>query len=205
MKLIVFGASGKTGKLLVEQALSDNHMVTAFVRNPSNLNISNPNLTIIQGDATNASAVKKAILGHDAVISTLGTETGLRKSTLLHEMTQNIVQGMKEQQVSRIAYMASAGIDKEIPGMIGKITMKLLGNVLDDHHNAVAVLKDNDLQWTIARPLGLNDKPLTGSYRKEATGVPKGGRTISRADVADFLYQAIVNEEFIHQSVALSD
>lgn len=205
MKIIIFGASGKTGKLLVEQALSDNHRVTAFVRNPSNLNISNPNLVIVQGDATDASDVKKAILGHDAVISTLGTNTGLRKTTILHEMTQNIAQGMKEQQVSRIAYMASAGIDKEIPGFIGKITIKLLGNVLDDHHNAVAVLKDNNLQWTIARPLGLNDKQFTGTYRKEAIGVPKGGRAISRADVADFLYQAIVNEEFIHQSVALSD
>ena len=205
MKIIIFGASGKTGKLLVTQALSDNHTVTAFVRNPSNLNISNPNLLIVQGDVTDASAVKKAILGNNAVISTLGTNTGLRKTIILHEMTQNIVQGMKEQQVSRIAYMASAGIDKEIPGVIGKITMKLLGNVLDDHHNAVAVLKDNDLQWTIARPLGLNDKPFTGRYRKDAIGVPKGGRTISRADVADFLLQSIVNEEFIHQSVALSD
>lgn len=205
MKIIIFGASGKTGKLLSEQALSDNHRVTAFVRNPSNLDISNPNLVIVQGDATDASAVKKAILGHDAVISTLGTNTGLRKTTILHEMTQNIAQGMKEHQVSRIAYMASAGIDKEIPGIIGKITIKLLGNVLDDHHNAVAVLKDYDLQWTIARPLGLKDKPFTGKYRKEVFGVPKGGRAISRADVADFLYQAIVNEEFIHQSVALSD
>ena len=205
MKIIIFGASGKTGKLLVTQALSDKHTVTAFVRNPSNFNISDPNLLIVQGDVTDASAVKKAILGHDAVISTLGTNTGLRKTTILHEMTQNIVQGMKEQQVSRIAYMASAGIDKEIPGVFGKLTMKLLGNVLDDHHNAVAGIKDNDLQWTIARPLGLNDKPFTGKYRKDTIGVPKGGRTISRADVADFLLQAIVNEEFIHQSVALSD
>ena len=107
--------------------------------------------------------------------------------------------------MSRVAYMASAGIDKEIPGIIGKITIKLLGNVLDDHHNAVAVLKDSDLQWTIARPLGLNDKPFTGAYHKEAIGVPKGGRSISRADVADFLYQALINEEFIHESIALSD
>lgn len=198
MKIIIFGASGKTGKLLVTQALSDNHTVTAFVRNSSNFNISDPNLLIVQGEATDASAVKKAILGHDAVISTLGANTGLRKTTILHEMTQNIVQGMKEQQVSRIAYMASAGIDKEIPGVFGKLTMKLLGN-------AVAVIKDNDLQWTIARPLGLTDKPFTGKYRKDAVGVPKGGRTISRADVADFLLQAIVNKEFIHKSVALSD
>lgn len=63
MKIIIFGASGKTGKLLVEQALSDNHRVTAFVRNPSNLNISNPNLVIVQGDATDASDVKKLFLG----------------------------------------------------------------------------------------------------------------------------------------------
>ena len=60
-------------------------MVTAFVRNPSNFNISDPNLLIVQGNATDASAVKKAILGHDAVISTLGANTGLRKTTILHE------------------------------------------------------------------------------------------------------------------------
>ena len=86
----------RTGKLLVTQALSDNHTVTAFVRNPSNFNISDPNLLIVQGDVTDASAVKKAILGHDAVISTLGTNTGLRKTIILHEMTQNIVQVMRD-------------------------------------------------------------------------------------------------------------
>ena len=172
MKIIIFGASGKTGKLLVSQALSDNHTVTAFVRNPSNLNISDPNLVIVQGDVTDASAVKKAILGNDAVISTLGTNTGLRKSTILREMTKNIVQGMKEQQVSRIA-MASAGIDKEIPGVIGKITIKLLGNVLDDHHNAVAMLKENELQWTIARPSGLTTNRLQGHIVKSRMGFLK--------------------------------
>ena len=128
---------------------------------------------IVQGDVTDASAVKKAILGNNAVISTLGTNTGLRKTTILHEMTKNIVQGMKEQRVSRIAYMASAGIDKEIPGVFGKITMKLLGNVLDDHHNAVAVLKDNDLQWTIARPLDSTINRLQGHIVKMQLGFLK--------------------------------
>jgi putative NADH-flavin reductase len=116
------------------------------------------NLTIMQGDATDLTAVKNAILRHDAVVSTLGSNTGLGKTTILHEMTQNIVLGMREHQVARIAYTASVGIDNEIPGLVGKLTTKLLRNVKADHRNAVAVIKENNIKWTIARPLGLNDK-----------------------------------------------
>lgn len=205
MNIIVFGASGKTGKLVVEQALNLQHKVTAFVRNLTKLQIEHPNLHIIQGDALDEEAVQKAVSGQEVVISCLGSSSGLGKTTALHEMTQNIVKAMKVNHVLRIIYMASAGIDKEISGLIGKLTMKMLGNVLEDHHNAVEVIKANDLTWTVARPMGLSDNPPTGSYREEHEGIPKGSRSISRADVADFITRALTDEKYLNQSVALGN
>ena len=205
MKIIIFGASGKTGKLVVEKALQEDYTVTAFVREAAKLDIQHSNLTIIQGEATNEEAVKAAIAEHDAVISCLGSSSGLGKTTILHEMGKNIVNGMKANQVSRIVYMASAGVDKEIPGISGKIMMKLLANVLEDHRNALNEIKSNNLTYTIARPMGLTDKPFTGTYRETFTGVPGGSRTISRADVADFIIRSLEDEKYLNQSVALAD
>lgn len=205
MKIIVFGASGKTGKRFTEQALEAGHIITAFVRSPEKMNIPHPNLTIVKGDATDAAAVSAAMEGHDAAVSALGANNGLGKTTILHEMTANIAAGMEAHHISRIVYTASAGIDHEIPGVMGKLTEKMLANVLADHRNAVQVLKDHNFEWTIARPLGLTDKPAAGKFRTATEGIPKGGRSISRSDVAAFLLDAVENGKYIRESVALSN
>lgn len=205
MNIIIFGASGKTGKIVVENALQQKYNVTAFVRDSSKLSISDENLTIIEGDAANQEAVAKAIEGQNIVISCLGANNGLGKTTVLHEMTINIVAGMKAHHVQQIIYVASAGIDKEIPGLSGKLMMKMLGNVLKDHRNAVQIIKENIPHYTIVRPLGLNDQPFTGSYRETATGIPEKGRRISRADVADFIIRAITDSAYKNQSISIAD
>lgn len=205
MNIIVFGASGKTGKIVIENALRQEYNVTAFVRDSSKLSISDTKLTIIEGDATDQDAVAKAIKGQNIVISCLGANNGLGKTTALHEMTTNIVAAMKAHHVPQIIYVASAGIDKEIPGLSGKLMMKMLGNVLNDHRNAVQVIKENIPYYTIVRPLGLNDQPFTGSYRETATGIPEKGRRISRADVADFIIRAITDPSYKNQSISIAD
>lgn len=203
LKVIIFGATGKTGELVVQQAINAGFEITAFVRNPLKLKTSHPLLHVYEGDALDISAVSKAIEGHDAVISCLGSNTGLRKSTVLGEMGTIIAQAMKEKNVSRIIYLASAGIDKEIPGVSGKLIMKLLGKVLVDHRTAVDAIQANQLEWTIARPMSLNDGPLIGSYREDFNSVPKNGRAISRADVAHFLLRSLEDKKYINQSVAI--
>lgn len=72
MKLIIFGASGKTGRQLVEQALAQGHAVTAFVRNPAKLKLTHPNLQIAEGDMLNVESVERGVRGQDAVLSALG-------------------------------------------------------------------------------------------------------------------------------------
>lgn len=83
--------------------------------------------------------------------------------------------------------------------------MKMLANPLADHRNAIAEIKSNGLTYTIARPMGLTDKPATGQYRETMTVVPEKARSISRADVADFIVRAITDKKYENQSVGLGD
>lgn len=204
MKIIVFGATGGVGQHVVKQALDKGKEVTAFVRTPSKLEVEHENLHIIQGDAFNKEEVATAIAGHDAVVSCLGSSQWKKESTELEEMTKNIVNGMKEHHIKRIIYTASAGIDNEIPGIIGKMVMKMLKHVLRDHRNAVDYIKANDMNYTIVRPLGLTNGSFTGKYREAKEGVPKNAKSIPRADVAHFIVKALNDKQYENSSVAIA-
>jgi putative NADH-flavin reductase len=86
MNLTLLGAAGATGVPLVEQALADGHPVTALVRSRQKLSITNPNLDVVEGDATDRAAVSQAMNGADAVISVLGA-----RGPVIAEATRAIV------------------------------------------------------------------------------------------------------------------
>lgn len=205
MKIIVFGANGGVGRHVVNQALQAGYEVTAFVRDLTKLQIENDHLHVVRGDATNAEEVSAAIAGHDAVISCLGSNKMVAKSTQLEEMTQHIVAGMEAHHVKRIVYTASAGINNELPGVGGKMVMKMLQNVLTDHRHAVDLIQAHkDLQYTIVRPLGLTNDDYTGEYREAKEGVPENARNIPRADVAHFILKALGDDTYIGESVGIA-
>ncbi|WP_283153237.1 NAD(P)-dependent oxidoreductase [Guptibacillus hwajinpoensis] len=204
MKLIVFGATGGTGNAFVKQAIVAGHTVTAFVRTPSKLETTHKNLSVEIGDAMQSADVKQAITSDvDAVISCLGAN-GLGKTTDLSTMTANILDAMSIHDVKRIVYMASAGINKEIPGVTGFVAGKLLQNVLADHRRAVDLLAASEAEWTVARPMGLTNDDRTGEYRKARSGIPKGGRRIARSDVADFMLHTVTDHLYIRESIGLA-
>lgn len=204
MKIIVFGATGGVGKSVVAQALEAGLEVTAFVRTPSKMDITHENLKLIQGNAFNQEEVSAAIVGHDAVVSCIGSNQGMKESTEIQEMAKNIVDGMKAHNVERIIYTASAGIHKEIPGVSGKLVMFMLKNPLKDHRAAVDYIQANRLNYTIVRPMGLTDQPFTGKYRESASSVPEKSRTIPRADVAHFILKALTDPNYNHASIGIA-
>lgn len=204
MKIIVFGATGGVGKWVVKQGLEAGHKMTAFVRNPDKLAITYENLTVVQGDAFNKRQVEAAIAGHDAVVSCLGSSTGMKKSTELREMGENIAQGMTANAVDRIIYTASAGVHRELTGVMGKIVMGLLKNPLIDHRAAIAHITAHNLTYTIVRPMSLTDKEFTGVYRESFTTIPEKSSAIPRADVAHFILKALAEPRYENTSVGLA-
>lgn len=190
MKIIIFGATGGVGKHAVRRAVAAGHEVTVFVRSPEKLEHRDA-VTVRQGDAFDAAAVIDAISGQDAVISALSSSRALKKSDELERMTQNIVTGMQQAGVARIAYCASAGVDGELTGVVGKSIAWMLRNALADHRAALDHITAARLNATIARPTSLNDGEFTADYVETFVGTPPVSRPIPRASVADFLVKAL--------------
>lgn len=202
MKVIVFGATGGVGQHFVQMAVEAGHEVTAFVRTPEKLKTTN-GVNIIKGDAFNADDVANAIPGHDVVVSCLGSSSGMKKSNELETMGKNVADGMEKAGVKRLVYCASAGVDGEIPGIAGKMMMKLLANPLADHRSALNYYKSKGVNFTIARPMGLKDEPLATDYKEQVDGVPKGSNSIPRASVAHFMVKALNDTAYENKSVGL--
>lgn len=208
MRIVVFGASGGTGREIVKQALAAGHAVTAFVRNPAKMDVQHPNLTLMPGDVLDAAAVQKAVAGQAAVISVLGP-TRPPVPGMMETAAQHIVAAMQAQGVRRLISTTGAGVHdpQDQPGLFDHFMKGLLtvmaGDVLRDSAANVAVLRASDLDWTVVRFPRLTDGPHTGKYRVGYLGKNAGGQ-ISRADGADFVLKELVAGQYIRQMPVVS-
>jgi putative NADH-flavin reductase len=203
MKIVVFGASGKTGILIVYQALNQGHEVTAFARQPTKVTIQHKNLRVIRGDILDQEKVQLAVNGQEAVLCALGADKN-KPGTLLSDGTRNILQAMKSAGVTRLICMSSAGILGNDGGFwFGKIFMPLfLRHIFEDKKRQVKVIEESSADWVIIRPTGLTDAPKTNTY-KINTGVPTS-RSIPRADVADFMLKLLTEKKYDKTLPAIS-
>jgi len=203
MKIIIFGASGRTGILIVYQALNQGHTVTAIARQPSKVTIQHRNLKVLQGDILDYGQVRAAIEGHDAVLCALGAGRN-DPGTILSDATRNIIRAMEETGVKRFICMSSAGILGNDGGFwFGKVFMPLfLRKVFEDKKRQAKLIADSSLEWVILRPVGLTDSPKTGTY-KIHPGNPTSS-TVPRADVADFMLKLLTDKKYDRTMPALS-
>jgi putative NADH-flavin reductase len=205
MKIIVFGANGRTGKLIVNQALAKGHAVTAFVRNAAGLP-QDPHLRIIEGDTGDFKGVVDAVRGHRAVLSALGANSR-KKSEVLATAIPHILEGMRQEYVNRLIVLGAAGVDPEWGRYqygITRIGLWLAKNTLlrhpfIDQQTQERLIAASDVDYTIVRAPRLADGPFTGTYRVLPDALPSGATTINRADVADFMLQQLTDPRFHRQ------
>ena len=206
MKLVVFGATGKTGKEIVKQSLAQGCEVTAFVRDPSKITLEHGDLKVMTGDIYEFTAVTQAIQGQDAVICSLGTSE-LGKTTVRSEGTANIIRAMEENHVNRLVVVTAMGVAESWSTLsfVNKLFFAtLLRNARQDHEKQEVVVKESDLDWTIIRPSGLTDTPLTESYAIGENILAKTSR-ISRADVAHAIIKEVHENTFVHKAVTITN
>ena len=202
MTLTVFGATGRTGRPLVEQALLKGHAVRAFVRSKEKLadqqDLSDDLLTPVEGDVTDAAPVARAVRGADAVLSTLGHAEGA-PDDVQTVGTRHIVSAMKTHGVERFISETGAGVSdpKDENHLGGRIMNGLLDffapKVAEDARAHAEVIRQSDLDWVVVRAPRLTEGPHTGAYRE---GFLKLGplSKIARADVADFMLREATPE-----------
>lgn len=205
MKVVVFGATGPTGREVVTQALDAGHAVRAFARNPADVGAWAPGLSVVQGDVLDPSAVRAAVEGMDAVLSVLGTGASTKPTTVMSEGTANILDAMASAGVKRIIVVTSAA-SLEVataPLFFRLVLRRVLRHVFADHKRLEERLRASDCEWTIVQPPRLLDGPRTGRYRIEVDKrVPRGHR-INRADVADFMLRELGARQFVQRAVSI--
>lgn len=192
-KVIVFGATGGTGKKVVEHGLQLGYKIVAVARKPDSLNnINHANLEIIKGDVLHINSFKNILVDAEAVISCLGIPK-VQETTLYSKGMENIITAMNHSNTKRIICISSGAID--IPPKSSFIMTFLLKNVLQRIYKPVYSdmkrmenkLISSDLNYTIVRAPKLTDGKKTGTHRVVTQQPLRKIPTISRADLADYM------------------
>ena len=205
MKILVLGATGGTGRLIVRDAVLKGHSVVALVRSTARVDL--PGTELIEGDARDPAVLVRASDGCDAVISALGTGMGLRKVTLLTIATQTLVTAMIRNGVRRLICISALGVG-DSRGHGGFVFDRLfqpllLSHAYRDKNRQEATIRASSLDWIIVRPAMLTDDQARGSVRAviDLTGV-NGGK-IARADVARFVLEQLTVDTWLRRTPVL--
>ena len=197
MRVLVIGASGKTGHEVVRQALAAGHEVTAFVRDPSRLEVREPRLTVVRGDVRSADDLRRALADQDAVVSTLG---GRAKDTMTRPLsgkpsvgvmeasTAALIEAAREAGVRRVVVLSTFMLAPNFRAGILKPLALYYKGMNDDKRAGEEALKRSSLDWTIVYATRLTDGERSGRQRLvpiTETVTPRSN--VSRSDVAAFL------------------
>ncbi len=203
MNVLIVGATGKTGSLVVERALAKSHAVTVLVRDP--IKFPRTDVRVRTGDATNPSHVLSAMRGQQAVIETIGGTTPYKSTTLESDAVRAIIQAMNEEGVPRLISVSMMGIGDsraQSPFWYRSLLMPtfLHGSTRDKTNKEDAITADH-VHYVIVRPPILNDTPATGQVHILAPNAI--GHAITRADLANFLVDQLDTDANLNRAVTV--
>ena len=207
MRLTVFGATGGIGTQVVRQALDAGHKVVAVVRDPARLAVpARPELQVTSADVMDPEAIRPAVEGADAVVSALGPRRG-GPVTVCSDGVRSILQAMEKTGVRRIAVVSASGFFTEpdealINRLIAKpLLQRILREGAADIRRMEQEVRASTAEWTLMRPPRLTNGARRGRYR---TMIDRNiGMSISRADVADAILNALGNPATVGRTVGI--
>lgn len=214
--MLIFGATGRTGSIAIEYAIAQGYSVTVLVRNPDKLTLQSPQLRIIKGSPTNLEDVRIAMKDCKYVLNLLSALSENESFSfkkidaphVLEKSIKNALQCMREYGIKRILSLSSIGVGdshKYAPWymrMIIKITNFSI--VFADHHAQEQLLRESDVDWTIVRPVALNNDKVPGTLIISYNKRPKPFK-MSRKQLASFFIDNLNTHAYIHKSPILSE
>ena len=211
--VVVFGATGRTGSLIVDLALTRGHHVTATARNPDALAdmaarwSTTGRLSIATVDVHDPATVTAAVEGADTAISAIAN-TGRHPEHVFSDGTANIVKSLQDQHVRRFLCISSRGVNFHDPGLplIYRAVIRplFLREVYTDMQRMEAVVAASDLAWTLIRAPRLTNTRARGHYRVVEGRNPPHGWVLSRADLAAFTLDQMNTSTWLHRTPTLA-
>lgn len=204
MKFAIFGASGSTGRHLVQQALDAGHTLTVLRRSADSLPVEHAGLRRVVGALDNAAAVRSVVQGADAVISVLGARKG-GAATVCTEGMRSILAAMEHGGVRRLVALSAYGASEtRDASWFIRFVRTVIAAKMRDKDNMEALVRASAADWTLVRPPALTNGKAAGSYRAGTALRPGVTGRLSRADLAAFMLSAAVSGDYLRAAPVVS-
>jgi putative NADH-flavin reductase len=208
MKIVVLGAAGRTGRLIVDEALRAGHQVTAAVRTPEKMtHAPEPGFAIARADVRDPISLRDVIETHDVVVSAVGPP-GRKAGHLYSDGARATVTAMRGAGVTRFIGVTSVGVRPDDPHhswWYRHLIRPLGSDLYADMARMEDLVRDTDLDWTFVRPTYLQDREPTGKYRVADNSTPAEGWRITRADVARFIVEELDLHRWSRRAPSLAE
>jgi putative NADH-flavin reductase len=208
MKIAILGATGQTGGHAMRLALDAGHHVRVLARDPAKITLTHERLDIVKGDATKVDDCARLVEGCDAVIGTLGPPN-LGVTTVRQDAARALVEAMKQKGVTKIVWLSALGVGDNIrqaerTSFVATMFIKLvLKKTYRDADAAEQVLRASGLDYVLARPPGITNKPATGVIVEVPEDQKLPRIRCTRADVAAWMLKAATVTTFDRQAVTI--
>ncbi|MGN6128272.1 MAG: NAD(P)-dependent oxidoreductase [Humibacter sp.] len=210
MNIVVFGANGPTGRLVVKEALDRGHVVTAVTRNPQTFPLQHENLRVERGDVLDPGSIAPVMAGQDAVLSALGVPYGKGEITTYSAGAEAMLDAMGVHGVRRLVCVSSSAVDLAagphggffFERVLQPFVTNVLGKTLyDDMKRMERIVSASDVDWTVVRPSGLFDADAVSDYRIAERYVPQ--KFTSRIDLAAAMISQLDDRRFVRKTAAV--
>src|SRR5438094_2685238 len=166
LKVVIFGATGQTGRLLAEREVAHGHAVTVFARDPGSMSAPGGSVRVVRGDVLDAASVDHAVADQEAVLVALGSATRRGSPQVLPDGIRHILDAMERHGVRRIVVLSAAGALHEpvgsIVGSLGLILVRaFLPGVYQEHRALREAPRTPNLDSIPMRPATLSHVPWT--------------------------------------------
>ena len=201
MRMFIVGATGRTGRLTVEQAIARGHAVTSMVRTPE-MRSAHEGSQTVAGDPLRVDDLAAVLPGHDVVISCLGQRSG-NDATLLRDAAIAMLAAMRRSGVRRYLVI-SQGLLFPSQNLIIRLLRWALARHVADSTAMEKLVRTSDTDWTIVRPPRLRDDGIRLGYRVRTGARPGGASAMYRADLAAFLVDEAERAAHVREIVGIA-
>jgi putative NADH-flavin reductase len=217
MKILILGATGRTGSLIVEEAQKQGYDLNVLVRDKNKIPFSSKSINLYQGTPTRKADLRAAMQGCDLVISALGIARAsdapwsklITPKNFITESMKNVIAEAGQQNLKQLITISAWGAGetkKEIPFWLRwLINYTNLGPVYAEHDSQEKLLANSNLNWTAVRPVALNNSKKIKNLKVSFNNSPKPSLQISRQSVAKFVVDIVKSDKYDRKGPIISE